>query len=1171
MQKRGLSPLNKIKLVLLGGGALALFLLVTYLSVSLKASNVSNWTHDAAHSARQLAGWIDSELEQAKSRLLYISKLPPFTGALDRELVASSVNGIPQGADFARREVLDWTLKENTHGFSVLFILFPNGDHYLSHPFSVQAALQTYNLSHRKYFQKATSYKQPVLSNAFVGADGVPAVALDIPILNADDQIVSHLGGVLHLSMMSELLSKQGRQGLKERYFLLDRKGNEVVKTGLDHKQFLQVKALLKGRHSWHALEGYYPYLTGVIKQQGDEDYLVILVRLQNGWTLGVTSDLQTVSEQFSEEITHTALIAAFLISLIIGASVLLVQKIGFKWQLAEKGLKDINDQLEHRVERRTDQLLKREKVIQDAKDRLQDIIEATRVGTWEWDLISGHCTFNRRWAEILGYDLAELKPHIDSWASLVNKDDLVDAKAQLEQQLKGEIEHFCCEIRMRHKSGDWVWVLSQGRVTERDADGKALRMSGTHVEITAQKKAEKELKMAASVFSHAREGILITDAKGVIVDVNETFTHLTGYSKDESIGRNPSFLKSGLQAESFYRELWEALLRDGHWSGEIWNRKKSGDFFAELLTISAVKDSDDSVNNYVALFSDITRSKMNEQRLEHVAHYDALTDLPNRILLADRLKQALLLANRKQEYVVVAYLDLDGFKQINDRYGHDQGDLLLIEVSRRMKACLRKSDTIARLGGDEFVAVLTGFSHVDESLPLLERLLESASLPVMNKQRKLQVSASLGVTFYPQLDEVTEDQLLRQADQAMYQAKIEGKNRYHFFNPERDRAAKGLNENLQSIKNALANDELALYYQPKVNMRSGEIIGMEALARWIHPTRGVLPPSEFLPIIEGHALSVQLGDWVLQTALNQLNEWQLQGVSLSLSINISSLDIQQTNFIDKLSAALTKFPNISPSQLQLEILETSALEDVEQVSSTIVACQALGVSFSLDDFGTGYSSLTYLKRLPAAELKIDQSFVRDMLDDPDDLAILQGVLSLAHAFRRKVIAEGVETESHGVMLLQLGCEFGQGYGIAKPMPEYDVIPWITSWKPNKRWSDTPRFSSEHAVILNAIVEHRAWVRNVISKYANGENSEQIIDLHNCYLGRWFENDGKGFMNRSPSSEAIHLKHREVHQIAAGLVILSQQGKAEEIEQELNSLNKASQKLISLLEELTLI
>lgn len=1151
MLNRRLSPLKKIKIVLVGGGLIALSLLVAYLNLSLKESNIANWTRDAAHSARQLAGWVDSELQQAESRLLYISKLPSFSRPLERSLVVPSLNGIPLEKDLGRRGVLDWTLSENSHGFNVLFVLFPNGDHYLSHPYTVQTSLKTYNLSHREYFKKATAQKQPVLSNAFIGADGVPAVAMDVPITNHKKDVISHLGGVLHLSMMSALLSKQGRSSLDESYFLLDREGNEVVKTGLDKAQFIQLKALIEGRSFWKSSEGEYPFTTGVIKKASN-DQLVILVRLQSGWTLGVVSGLSVVSEQFSDDIRQTAFIAAFLICLIIGISILLVQKIGSKWQLAEDELKNVNDQLELRVERRTQQLVKREELIKEAKGRLQDIIEATHVGTWEWDLVSGKCEFNQRWAEIIGYELDDLPLiSIHTWPGFIHQDDLAHAKEQLDLQLQGSSDHFCCEIRVKHKNGSWVWVLSQGRVTEFDKFKSPLRMSGTHMEITDRKNAEKKLKMAASVFSHAREGILITDTQGLIVDVNETFTRLTGYSKAESLGLNPSFLKSGLQPEVFYQKLWKDLEREGHWSGEIWNRKKSGEFFAELLTISAVKEADGRVINYVALFSDITRSKMNEQRLEHVAHYDALTNLPNRVLLADRLNQALLLAKRKQELLLVAYIDLDGFKQINDSYGHDQGDLLLIEVAKKMKACLRGCDTIARLGGDEFVAVLTGFKNVNDSTVLLERILEAASLPVLNKLRTLKVSASIGVTFYPQIDEIAEDQLLRQADQAMYQAKIEGKNRYHFFSPEKDRAAKGFNENLKSIKKALENNEFVLYYQPKVNMRTGVVIGFEALIRWIHPERGVLGPANFLPIVEGHSLSLEIGEWVLLTALNQLDNWRSLGFDFTLSINVSSLEIQQSSFVAKLADALSQYPKLESASLSIEILETSALEDVNQVSTTILECQNLGVSFSLDDFGTGYSSLTYLKRLPAKELKIDQSFVRDMLDDPDDLAILQGILSLARAFRREIVAEGVETEEHGVMLLQLGCENGQGYGIAKPMPQHDVNAWVKSWEPPAAWVNTACFNTKQASVLNAVVELRAWIKEIVESTKKSELSLKNINANRSYLDRWIAYDGKGLLEASSRTEEISALLGRLNHGVERIFAESQFSSSSEIEKQL--------------------
>ena len=562
----------------------------------------------------------------------------------------------------------------------------------------------------------------------------------------------------------------------------------------------------------------------------------------------------------------------------------------------------------------------------------------------------------------------------------------------------------------------------------------------------------DKSLRQAASVFEHANEGIMITAPDGTIVDVNQAFVNLTGYAREELLGQNPRILRSPRHEQNFYVEMWQSLSEQGNWTGELWNQRKNGEQYATLLTISAVRDGSGEVRRYVALFSDITAQKAHERQLEHIAHYDALTGLPNRVLLADRMQQAMAQATRRHEQIAVAYLDLDGFKQINDRHGHETGDQLLVMVSERMRQALRREDTIARLGGDEFVAVLSSLQEAKACIPMLHRLLEAAAAPVALEDKVVQVSASLGVSLYPPQDAIDADQLLRQADQAMYQAKVAGKNRYHFFDLEHDRSLRGRHESLERVRQALEQGELALHYQPKVNMRTGSVFGAEALIRWYHPEQGLLTPAAFLPHLAKHALMVALGDWVIENALAQIEQWRAAGLALAVSVNVDPMQLDQPDFVDKLSAALACHPGVQPGDLELEVVETSALDDILHISRIIEACQALGVSFALDDFGTGYSSLTYLKRLPVGMLKIDQSFVRDMLEDPDDLAILQGVIGLANAFRRSVIAEGVESEEHGKSLLQLGCELGQGYAIARPMPARDIPTWIAQWQPHASW-----------------------------------------------------------------------------------------------------------------------
>ncbi len=564
---------------------------------------------------------------------------------------------------------------------------------------------------------------------------------------------------------------------------------------------------------------------------------------------------------------------------------------------------------------------------------------------------------------------------------------------------------------------------------------------------------ADARLHLAATVFSHAREGIMIVDAADHIIDVNAMFTEITGYSRDESIGRRPrGLLNSGRHGDDFYAARARTLLADGHWSGEIWNRRKNGEVFAEMLTISMVRDAEGRPKSYVALFTDITPMKDYQRQLESLAHFDALTSLPNRVLLADRLQQAMTQSVRRERSVAVVYLDLDGFKAVNDTHGHGLGDELLVALAHRMKGALRDGDTLARIGGDEFVAVLVDLERVQDAEPVLDRLLRAAAAPVALVASTLQVSASIGVTVYPQ-DDSEVDQLLRHADQAMYVAKQAGKNRFHLFDVAQDTAVKTQRESLEHISRALEQEELVLYYQPKVNMRTGAVIGAEALIRWPHPQRGLLAPAAFLPVIENHPISEAIGEWVIDTALRQMQQWKAAGLDIAVSVNIGARQLQQADFAHRLTRLLGRYPGVAPQALELEILETSALEDLAQVFQAILTCQALGVRFALDDFGTGYSSLTHLRHLPAEVIKIDQSFVRDMLHDANDLAIVRGVIGLAAAFQREVIAEGVETSAHGVQLLSLGCELAQGYGIARPMPAADMPAWVARWQPDGAWT----------------------------------------------------------------------------------------------------------------------
>jgi diguanylate cyclase (GGDEF)-like protein len=505
----------------------------------------------------------------------------------------------------------------------------------------------------------------------------------------------------------------------------------------------------------------------------------------------------------------------------------------------------------------------------------------------------------------------------------------------------------------------------------------------------------------------------------------------------------------------------------------------------------------------------------------------------------------------------------------VNDRHTHGVGDELLIAIAQRMKAALRDGDTLARIGGDEFVAVLVDLEHPQDCESVLQRLLLAAATPLTVGDILLQVSASIGVTRYPQ-DASDADQLMRHADQAMYVAKLAGKNRYHHFDIEQDVAVKTRREDLEHIQQALQRREFVLHYQPKVNMKTGEVVGAEALIRWQHPEQGLLPPSAFLPVIENHPVSVELGEWVIDTALAQMESWATTGLRFPVSVNIGVRQLQQGNFVDRLGELLRAHPTVPPLSLELEVLETSAMEDISHVSNVMQACRALGVGFALDDFGTGYSSLTYLKHLPAELLKIDQSFVRDMLDDPDDLAIVESVIGLAGAFRRNVIAEGVETAPHGELLLTLGCEQAQGYGIARPMPASELPNWVARWRPDPSWTAWRQrmLSRDDKAMVFIEVGHRHWLRSLEAYLENDHAVPPPLEAGDCHFGRWQVGEGQARFGAAPQFHELVELHNRIHGMAQAIVSTARHESAATTQASMDELRRALDQLAHQLREL---
>ena len=461
--------------------------------------------------------------------------------------------------------------------------------------------------------------------------------------------------------------------------------------------------------------------------------------------------------------------------------------------------------------------------------------------------------------------------------------------------------------------------------------------------------------------------------------------------------------------------------------------------------------DEQGAVAGYYVLGTDVTERKAHERELARVANYDPLTQLPNRRLLSDRLNQMILHAQRSEKIGAICFLDLDGFKLINDQHGHEVGDQLLVGVARNLTSALRAHDTLARLGGDEFVLLLSDLDSPHECAVILSRVLQTVRQPVNAGGHVISISASIGVTLYPH-DSADPDTLLRHADQTMYLAKQAGKNRYQLFDPEVDRKTQSRHELLAQMRTALANGEFVLFYQPKVDLVGGDVVGAEALIRWQHPQRGLLPPGEFLPHLSGTDVEWLFGEWVLATALQQMQTWARAGMVMKISVNISASHLLHAGFHEHLAHVLSQHPGVAAGDLELEVLETAAIEDIQLAQNVMRRCMELGVRFSLDDFGTGYSSLTYLRKLPIHAIKIDQSFVRDMLVDPEDMSIVQSVIQLARAFHRQVVAEGVETLAHGSHLLAMGCHLAQGYGIARPMPADQLMAWRIQWLAAGAW-----------------------------------------------------------------------------------------------------------------------
>ena len=691
---------------------------------------------------------------------------------------------------------------------------------------------------------------------------------------------------------------------------------------------------------------------------------------------------------------------------------------------------------------------------LRERDDALDAAQEAGQLGTYTLCVATGELVCSPNIDAIFGIDAAF--PHsIEGWLQLVHRDDRRSMREHFYRDVLEKRGAFDREYRaLRPVDGRVVWVHGTGRL-DLDGDGRPVRLRGTVQDVSARRIADERLQLAEEVFLNATEGLVVTDRAGSIIEINPAFTRITGYAADEIRGKSVRILNSDASDEALYAQFRNALETTGRWDGECANRRQDGSTYVQHSRVFAIRDRRGGIVRFAAVISDITAIKESQRRLEYLAYYDELTGLPNRILLATQMRQAMDRCRCQSDRLLgVCCLDLDGFREINERWGKAVGDRLLGEVAQRLRRCAGVGDVVARLGGDEFVVVFCDLDDEREAHDAASRLLETSREPYALEQARLSITLSVGVSLYPIAGVDEADVLLRQADQAMYDAKRRGKNRWCLFDVESEQRLRRRQADYERLVAALAGGEFRLHYQPKVSLRRGDVIGVEALLRWQHPERGLLSPQDFLPLIEGTELTLPLGEWILREALQQARRWRAQGLKIGVGVNVFGHHLQRADFVERLADLLREFPEIDPATLDLEVVETTALENIDEVTARIRGCMALGVSFSLDDFGTGYSSLTYLRQLPVDHVKIDRSFVRDMLTNPDDRSFVESIVNMAHTAGRQAVAEGVESIAHGALLLSLGCDYAQGYGIARPMPAQDLPRWVAQWTAPERWAE---------------------------------------------------------------------------------------------------------------------
>jgi len=689
------------------------------------------------------------------------------------------------------------------------------------------------------------------------------------------------------------------------------------------------------------------------------------------------------------------------------------------------------------------DELAIQDKQLSCSEERLTLALSASGEGLWDWHLVDKSVFYDKRVYEITGYNEDELGNKIHQWRKIIHPDDYAAVKADWVQHFKDNTRVLESEYRIRTKSGAWLWIRVLGKTVERDKNGKNIRVTGTIFDCTENHKSEEERALLTTVFKNSQESVVILDAKLTIRSANRAFTGLVGLSMEDILNQRLLSMFEDNHDQEFFTNMLNVVEQVGRWDGEIRFTNRENELVALWLEISPVNyDQIREAKTYIATFSNVQRRKKVEDELRYLANYDTLTGLPNRRLFSHRLDHALALSKRHSSTFALLFTDLDEFKKVNDTLGHNVGDKLLVEVSKRLRSCVRESDTVARMGGDEFVVLIEEVENKRTITAVADKIIRQMQDRFHIDDHDIKVTTSVGIAVYPN-DGDDADTLSKNSDTAMYDAKKQGRDNYKFYNAEMNKQASERIKIESYLDKAITNEELFLVYQPKINLTTGNVIGAEVLIRWQHPILGLVSPVDFISIAEESGLIVPIGEWVIRTAFDSLIEWQQTPLeNLTIAINVSGKQFETVSLPELMQKILSE-TSVPAEKVELELTESLLMETGPKAIETLKALKQLGLKLSIDDFGTGYSSLQYLSSFPVDYLKIDQSFVNELESNKKSETIVRAIVAMAKGLDLGIIAEGIEMPTQLSILSQLGCDMGQGYYFSKPLSKPDFIQYI--------------------------------------------------------------------------------------------------------------------------------